>query len=131
MAQRAIPGRQRLARPWGIALALVVPLLVAGLLQVALDQPLWGFVGLLFDIVVLFWCWGPRDLDLDVAADPRCARCHLAPRRRGTPVSAGHRCRGSMVPRWSRPCSAMRSGAGSACCSGSACWARSARCCIA
>ena len=54
--------------PWGIALALVVPLLVAGLLQVALDQPLWGFVGLLFDIVVLFWCWGPRDLDLDVAA---------------------------------------------------------------
>ena len=53
---------------WGIALALVVPLLVAGLLQVALDQPLWGFVGLLFDIVVLFWCWGPRDLDLDVAA---------------------------------------------------------------
>ena len=54
--------------PWGIGLALVVPLLVAGLLQVALDQPLWGFVGLLFDIVVLFWCWGPRDLDLDVAA---------------------------------------------------------------
>ena len=53
---------------WGIALALVVPLLVAGLLQVALDQPLWGFVGLLFDIVVLLWCWGPRDLDLDVAA---------------------------------------------------------------
>ena len=51
-----------------IALALVVPLLVAGLLQVGLDQPLWGFVGLLFDIVVLFWCWGPRDLDLDVAA---------------------------------------------------------------
>ncbi len=54
--------------PWGIGLALVVPLLVAGLLQVALDQPPWGFVGLLFDIVVLFWCWGPRDLDLDVAA---------------------------------------------------------------
>jgi len=54
--------------PWGIALALLVPLVLAGLLQVALDQPLWGFVGLLFDIVVLFWCWGPRDLDLDVAA---------------------------------------------------------------
>ena len=54
--------------PYGIALALVVPLLVAGLLQVALDQSLWGFVGLLFDIVVLFWCWGPRDLDVDVTA---------------------------------------------------------------
>ena len=72
---------------WGIALALVVPLLVAGLLQVALDQPLWGFVGLLFDIVVLFWCWGPRDLDLDVAAildapdagSRRIAAAHLYP----------------------------------------------------
>ena len=52
----------------GIALALAVPLLAAGLLQVALDRPLLGFVGLLFDIVVLFWCWGPRDLDRDVAA---------------------------------------------------------------
>ena len=51
----------------GIALALVVPLLVVGLLQLALAQPLWGFVGLLFDIAVLFWCWGPRDLDVDVA----------------------------------------------------------------
>jgi len=45
-----------------------VPLLVVGLFQLALDQPLWGFVGLLFDIAVLFYCWGPRDLDLDVAA---------------------------------------------------------------
>lgn len=53
---------------FGITLALVVPLLAGGLLQLALDQPLWGFVGLLFDIVVLFYCWGPRDLDLDVAA---------------------------------------------------------------
>lgn len=53
---------------FGIALALVVPLLVVGLFQLALDQPLWGFVGLLFDIAVLFYCWGPRDLDLDVAA---------------------------------------------------------------
>ena len=53
---------------YGIALALVLPLLVVGLLQVALDKPVWGFVGLLFDIAVLFYCWGPRDLDLDVAA---------------------------------------------------------------
>ena len=53
---------------FGIALALVVPLLVVGLLQIALDTPVWGFVGLLFDIAVLFYCWGPRDLDLDVAA---------------------------------------------------------------
>ena len=53
---------------YGIALALVLPLLVVGLLQIALDKPVWGFVGLLFDIAVLFYCWGPRDLDLDVAA---------------------------------------------------------------
>jgi AmpE protein len=53
---------------WGIALALVVPLLVVGLFQRVLDQPLWGFVGLLFDIAVLFYCWGPRDLDVDVEA---------------------------------------------------------------
>src|SRR6478672_11682085 len=53
---------------YGVALALVVPLLVVGLFQIALDQPLWGFVGLLFDVAVLFYCWGPRDLDLDVAA---------------------------------------------------------------
>ena len=53
---------------YGITLALVVPLLAVGLMQLALDQPLMGFVGLLFDIVVLFYCWGPRDLDLDVAA---------------------------------------------------------------
>ena len=53
---------------YGISLALAVPLLAVGLLQLALDLPLWGFVGLLFDIVVLFYCWGPRDLDLDVAA---------------------------------------------------------------
>lgn len=53
---------------YGIALALVVPLLLAGLLQFALDEPLLGFAGLLLDIAVLFWCWGPRDLDLDVAA---------------------------------------------------------------
>ena len=53
---------------YGIAIALVVPLLVVGLFQVALDQPLWGIAGLLFDVAVLFYCWGPRDLDLDVAA---------------------------------------------------------------
>lgn len=54
--------------PYGIALALVVPVLVLGLFQLALDEPLLGLAGLLLDIAVLFYCWGPRDLDLDVAA---------------------------------------------------------------
>ncbi|GAA5003890.1 hypothetical protein FNZ56_07655 [Pseudoluteimonas lycopersici] len=51
---------------WGIALALLPPLLVVALLQWMLDTPLYGAVGLLFGIGVLFYCWGPRDLDLDV-----------------------------------------------------------------
>ncbi|MFT4178331.1 MAG: cobalamin biosynthesis protein [Thermomonas sp.] len=68
---------------YGIALAFAVPLLVTGLLQVALDKPLWGFVGLLFDIAVLAYCWGPRDLDRDVAAvldapDPMARRTAAA-----------------------------------------------------
>jgi len=53
---------------YGIALALAAPLLALGLFQLALDEPLLGLAGLLLDIAVLFYCWGPRDLDLDVAA---------------------------------------------------------------
>ncbi|HET7126854.1 MAG TPA: hypothetical protein VFI26_07165, partial [Lysobacter sp.] len=52
----------------GIALALSPLLLAVALLQWALDTPLYGIVGLLFGIGVLFHCWGPRDLDLDVGA---------------------------------------------------------------
>ena len=53
---------------WGIALALVPPLLAVALFQIALDAPLLGLGGLLFGIAVLFYCWGPRDLDIDVEA---------------------------------------------------------------
>ena len=53
---------------WGVAFALLPPLLVVGLLQWTLDTLLYGVVGLLFGIAVLFHCWGPRDLDLDVDA---------------------------------------------------------------
>ena len=52
----------------GIALALLPPLLVVGLFQLALEKPLLGLAELLFAIGVLFYCWGPRDLDLDVEA---------------------------------------------------------------
>lgn len=55
-------------RRWGIAIALVPPLLAVGLFQLALDEPLYGLAGLLFGIAVLFYAWGPRDLDLDVDA---------------------------------------------------------------
>jgi len=82
---------------YGIALALVVPLLVVGLFQLALDQPLWGFVGLLFDVAVLFYCWGPRDLDLDVAAvldapdatARRAAAARLFPHGAGVQLDGG------------------------------------------
>ena len=54
--------------PYGIALALAVPLLLLGLLQLGLRHSLWGLPGLVLGIAVLFWCWGPRDLDMDVRA---------------------------------------------------------------
>lgn len=53
---------------YGIALAVLPALLVTGLFQFALHAPLLGLVGLLFGIAVLFYSWGPRDLDLDVEA---------------------------------------------------------------
>jgi AmpE protein len=59
---------------FGIVLALLLPMLVVGGLQFALNRPFaqalpsLGLVGLLFDTAVLVWCWGPRDLDRDVAA---------------------------------------------------------------
>jgi len=86
--------------PWGIAIALVPVLLVVGLFQVALREPMYGLAGLLFAIVVLFYAWGPRDLDLDVeaaiqsgdAAERRSAMARLLPESpepgAGTPDAA-------------------------------------------
>jgi AmpE protein len=53
---------------YGIVLAIVPVLLVVTVLQWVLDSPLYGLPGLLFDIVVLVYAWGPRDLDVDVEA---------------------------------------------------------------
>lgn len=53
---------------WGVALALLPPLLAVGLFQLALREPLYGLAGLLFAVLVLFYAWGPRDLDLDTDA---------------------------------------------------------------
>lgn len=82
---------------WGIALALVPPLLAVGLFQLALDEPLYGLAGLVFGIAVLFYVWGPRDLDLDVdaivaapdAASRREAAARLWPERATPSLDGG------------------------------------------
>jgi AmpE protein len=52
---------------YGVLLAVLPPLLPVALLQFALYTPLAGVVGLLFGMAVLFYVWGPRDLDQDVS----------------------------------------------------------------
>jgi AmpE protein len=54
--------------PAAIALALLPPMLALGLLQRALDGAAFGLPRLLLDVAVLFYAWGPRDLDADVEA---------------------------------------------------------------
>ena len=71
---------------YGIALALVPVLLVVALLQWLLDGPVYGLVGLVFDIVVLVYAWGPRDLDVDVEA---VIDAHDAPTRRAAIARLG------------------------------------------
>ena len=68
---------------YGIALALLPPLLIMALLQWLLHAPLYGFLGLLFGIAALVYAWGPRDLDVDVetiidAHDPSTRREAIA-----------------------------------------------------
>jgi AmpE protein len=52
--------------PAGLALIIGLPVLLVGLLQLALRQSFWGLPWFVFAVLVLFYCWGPRDLDLDV-----------------------------------------------------------------
>lgn len=53
---------------YGFLFALLPPLLLVGLIQFALHTPLAGVFGLLFAVAMLFYAWGPRDLDVDVSA---------------------------------------------------------------
>lgn len=63
-----LPGEGFRRGRYGVLVALVPPLLVVLLFQVALDGALLGLAALVFAIGVLFYAWGPRDLDLDVDA---------------------------------------------------------------
>lgn len=56
------------SRYHGIALALAPLVLLVALFQFALHLPLAGVIGLLFGVAMLFYVWGPRDLDNDVSA---------------------------------------------------------------
>ena len=51
-----------------LVVVIGVPVLACALLQVALHNRLLGVFGLAFAIVVLFYCWGPRDLERDADA---------------------------------------------------------------
>ena len=53
---------------FGLLPALLPLLLPVALLQWLLDERLYGLPSLLYGIVVLVLCWGPRDLDRDVEA---------------------------------------------------------------
>jgi AmpE protein len=51
--------------------AVLLPLLlfvVCELIEFVLDHVLFGLPGFAFAVVVLFYCWGPRDLDADIDA---------------------------------------------------------------
>lgn len=73
--------------------AIVVPLLVFAvclLIQIALSGWLFGLPAFAFALVVLFYCWGPRDLDEDVdavlAETDRDLRAQAAQRLRPDPA---------------------------------------------
>lgn len=54
--------------PYSILLSLGLPLLLVGCLQSWLDGRLLGLAGFVFAVLVLLYCWGPRDLDSDIDA---------------------------------------------------------------
>jgi AmpE protein len=73
--------------------AIVVPLIVVAvcaLIQIALAGWLFGLPAFAFALVVLFYCWGPRDLDEDIGAvlaeTDRDQRAQVAQRLRPDPA---------------------------------------------
>lgn len=67
LARRPEGGARR-DGPFAVALAVLPPLLVLGLLQWLLAGHAFGLPSLLLGVAVLFHVWGPRDLDRDVDA---------------------------------------------------------------
>jgi len=53
---------------WPLILLPALLVVACALVQLGLDRILFGLPGFAFAVVVLFWCWGPRDLDADMDA---------------------------------------------------------------
>ena len=53
---------------FGILLSVGLPVALLALLQALVDDAGFGLAEFLLAVLVMFWCWGPRDLDLDVEA---------------------------------------------------------------
>lgn len=90
--RRALASAQARAGDWAVVALLATPLLLAAAAQWGLRQLPLGWPALLLGIGVLYACWGPRDLDVDVdavvqapdVAARRTAAARLWPA--GTPV---------------------------------------------
>jgi AmpE protein len=54
--------------PSAIVLTLGAPVLFMALLQWALHGTVWGLPSFVLAAAMLFYCWGPRDLDIEVEA---------------------------------------------------------------
>jgi AmpE protein len=62
-----------LAGKTGLAVIVAVPVVFAGLLQLGLRGQAWGLPGFVYGLLVLFYCWGPRDLERDAEAIDKAA----------------------------------------------------------
>lgn len=56
------------ASPLAILASLGLPLALCALVQHGLSGAFFGLPSFVFGLAMLFYCWGPRDLDLDVEA---------------------------------------------------------------
>lgn len=61
-------GAREAASRWSFLLPLAFPLVGIGVLQWFASEWLFGLPAFVLAFAVLFFCWGPRDLDLDVEA---------------------------------------------------------------
>ena len=56
------------ASAFAMLVSLGLPLALCALIQHGLSDVFFGLPGFVFGLAVLFYCWGPRDLDVDVEA---------------------------------------------------------------